>query len=104
MNKAALNHLTGPVVFCLISLFVMLAPPANAQQEETVHGLLRSGWVITQKTETDERHPGIPPYEKLDRIVYVVTYTLAKDGRAMTCTLTRDQMFDTASETCEPAR
>jgi len=91
-------------IFAFVSALTVMtfAGPAPSRAQETVHGLLQSGWVIVKKTQTDEWKKGAPPYAELDRLIYVVTYILKKDGKTMTCRLTRDMMYDTSEQTCSP--
>ena len=95
--KAFLRAWTLTLLFAIIS-------PLTAQGEETVHGLRQAGWQIVEKTSRDEWLPGIAPYEDLRRLVYVVTYTLQKQGETRICTLTRDNMRDTSTQSCRAAK
>jgi len=97
-----MNTSFGIIVFALALTVMTLVGPAPSRAEETVHGLLQSGWIIVKKTQADEWKKGAPPYAELDRLIYVVTYILKKDNKIMTCRLTRDMMYDTSEETCNP--
>ena len=66
----------------------------------TVNNLRQAGWNIVEKMEADEWHNGIAPYEYLRRLLYVVTYTLEKEGKTVTCTLARDVMYDNFEQSC----
>ena len=85
-------------------ILMTLAGPLRAQTETeaSVFDLRRAGWVIVEKTARNEWQAGVPPYEELGRMVYVVTYVLEKDGQTMTCTLARDVMYDTMKQSCGP--
>ena len=87
----------------ILALFLMPVPSSGAAVEQSVHALRQAGWTLVDKAERDEWHPGVYPYEKLRRQVYVVTYTLEKDGRSMTCILARDVMYDTFEQSCQEA-
>ncbi|MEE8393597.1 MAG: hypothetical protein V3R66_04570 [Rhodospirillales bacterium] len=87
-----------------LALLFAAADPSPAQAGETVHGLRQAGWVLVEKSEHDEWHMGVAPYENISRLVYVVKYTLRKEGKTMICTLERDVMLDTAKQTCAPAK
>ena len=93
----------GTIVFVIAVTIMTFASPAPSRADETVHGLLQAGWVIVKKTQADEWKKGAPPYAELDRLIYVVTYILKKDGKTMTCRLSRDMMYDTSEQTCSPA-
>jgi hypothetical protein len=92
--------LTSAVMAVLLTPLVSLV----AGGEETVNGLRQAGWQLVEKTDRDEWLPGIAPYEDLGRLVYVVTYTLQKDDKTVTCTLARDNMYDTFEQSCSPAK
>lgn len=84
---------------------MLLTPVTSyaAPVDMTANSLRQAGWVQVSKTEHDEWHAGIPPYEYLRRLLYVVTYTFEKDGKNVTCTLSRDVMYDNFEQTCEKA-
>ncbi len=96
-----MNKSFARINFIAAVIFMALAGPAKSQSEDTVHGLRQAGWVVVDKTATNEWHKGAPPYEELGRLVYVTIYTLEKEGNTVVCVLTRDLMFDTYSETCK---
>jgi len=89
-------------VFMLLLLIPVVSPVAG--DEDTVHGLRQAGWQIVEKTAYDEWLPGIAPYEDLRRLLYVVTYTLQKQGETKICTLSRDNMHDTFTQSCRAAK
>jgi|GEM_PF-1169056 len=97
------HRFTGTLITSFF-LAAVLSPfiSSMAYGEETVNGLRQAGWTVTGKTEHDEWRAGREPYKNLGRLLYVATYTLQKDERSMTCTLARDNMFDTFTQTCEP--
>ncbi|MBT4932076.1 MAG: hypothetical protein HOL66_14410 [Rhodospirillaceae bacterium] len=92
--------LTSAIMAVLLTPFVSL----GAGGEETVNGLRQAGWQMVEKTAHDEWLAGIAPYEDLGRLIYVVTYTMQKDDKTMTCTLARDNMHDTFQQSCSPAK
>ncbi len=98
------NRLTKMFFLVVPLILTIQVEPLNAQTEVTIHGLRQAGWVFAEKTESNEWHVGIPPYEELRRLVYVVTYTLKKEGQTMICTLARDVMYDTSKEKCRRVR
>ena len=104
MYKSAPGRLTGLMILVAALTLMTLTGPATAQTRATVHELRQAGWVIVEKTENDEWHTGIPPYEELRRLVYVVTYVLEKEGKIMTCSLARDVMYDSFRQTCNRTR
>ena len=95
-----MNTFFGRAALVGMVIALVLAGPAKSWAQETVHGLQQAGWVIVKKTDADEWRAGLPPYENLRRLIYVVTYTLEKEGESMTCTLARDMMFDTSEQKC----
>ncbi len=96
------------VSFILASAFMLLLsiPTVSpmAGDEDTVHALRQAGWQLVEKTSRDEWLPGIAPYENLRRLLYIVTYTLQKQGETKVCTLSRDNMHDTFKESCRAAK
>ncbi len=105
-STAAKKHSGMKVLVAFAGMAMLFAPTgsAGAPAAETVHGLRQAGWVLVEKSERDEWRMGLSPYENMRRLVYVVTYTLKKEGRTMTCTLARDVMYDTFKQTCAPTR
>ena len=105
-SKVAKKYSGMKVLPVLAGMVMLFAPTGSvgAPAEETVHGLRQAGWVLVEKSERDEWRMGLSPYENIRRLVYVVTYTLRKEGRTMTCTLARDVMYDTFKQTCAQTR
>jgi len=99
-----MNTSLGKIVFVVAWAILTLAIPTTSRAQETVHGLRQNGWVVVKKSDANEWRKGIPPYENLDRLIYVVTYILEKDGKTITCTLARDMMADTFKQTCRPTK
>ena len=87
-------------------MLLLLTPVVSsvAGDEDTVHGLRQAGWQVVDKTAYDEWLPGIAPYEDLGRLNYVVTYTLQKQGKTRICTMSRDNMRDTFTQSCRAAK
>jgi len=92
--------LASTIMAVLLTPFLSMV----AEGEDTVHGLRQAGWNLVDKTARDDWLPGIAPYEDLGRLIYVVTYTLQKDNKTMTCTLARDNMRDTLEQSCSPRK
>ncbi len=102
-----------PVVFIVAALAGPAGPSGNGAEAderispapagETVIGLRRSGWIVTEQRERLERRPGLPPYETLDRQVHITTFVLEKNGRRKRCTLAYDSQLDTFAEGCRDA-
>jgi len=88
--------------FMLLLLTPVVSPVAG--DEDTVHGLRQAGWQLVDKSSRDEWLPGVAPYEDLARLNYVVTYTLQKQGETRICTLARDNMRDTSTQSCRAAK
>ncbi len=88
--------------FMLLLLIPTVSPVAG--DEDTVHGLRQAGWQLVEKTARDEWLPGVAPYENLGTLNYVVTYTLQKKGETRVCTLARDNMRDTFTQSCGVAK
>lgn len=86
----------------MVSMVASVVASGAANGEATVHGLRQAGWKVINKTTRDEWHPGKAPYEDLGSLVYMVTYTLHKEGKTVTCTIARNMMQDTFKESCRP--
>ncbi len=100
---AGMNKHTGlKVVLAFITLALLLGVSTSlaSPPDLTVNGLRQAGWMQVDKSERDIWYPGKAPYEKLKRQVYEVTYTFKKGSRTMTCTLSREVMYDTSEENC----
>lgn len=106
-NIRARNKHPGIGLVLASALMAALLSPLTsmgANGGETVNGLRQAGWVVVEKTDRDEWLPGKAPYEDLGSLIYIVTYTMRKDGKTKTCTLARDNMSDTFEQSCSVAR
>ena len=73
---------------------------AQASSDATIIGLRQAGWVVTERTETIDRRPGLPPYEMKDRTILVTTFVLEKGGERKRCTLAYDSQLERFTEAC----
>ncbi len=92
----------GPAIAAVLVL-PAAAQPTDAGHADTVNGLRQADWQVVKKVERDEWVKGEAPYENLRRLIYTAVYTLEKNGRTRTCTLTRDLMTDKFTERCSAA-
>lgn len=96
--------MSGKLVQAFTALALFYPVPLASAEQITVHALRQVGWTVVDKSAHDEWLDGKAPYHSMRRLLYVVTYTLQKDGKAVTCRLTRDVMYDTSTETCVKAK
>jgi hypothetical protein len=100
------NKVTLKVFLTVWAAGLLLSPTGtlSAQSQDTVYGLRQAGWTLVDKTDHDEWQAGKAPYEELGSLIYVVTYTLQKDGITKICTLARNMMHDTYEQNCSVAK
>lgn len=91
------------VVAMLLIGAAILSGPRAQDQTPSIAALQADGWRIIEKTERQDRLPGLPPYENLVRVVQIVQYRLRKGDRLMHCKATYDSQRDHYGETCRGA-
>lgn len=72
--------------------------PSSGQM--TVRGLLEQGWTVATRGSRNETRPGLPPYEKLPRVISITTYTLRRGDERVSCEMTYDSQLDHLQESC----
>ena len=84
-----------------IGLWSLVEAQQTAPAPMTVKDLREQGWEVTDRHSRNETRPGLPPYERLARVVSITTYVLVRGDDTITCEITYDSQQDSLQEHCE---
>lgn len=102
---ATKKEIMGKSLTCLnaasliLAASILTAAPAAANGDTTA-SLRADGWRVVEKSDRQEKRPGVAPYENLTRVIQITTFVLAKDGQRKVCDMAYDSQKDKITETC----
>lgn len=64
--------------------------------------LRSAGWIEVKKYEEEQKLIGVPPYEKLTRVIHFTHFVFEKAGERKVCWISYDSQRDQVQEGCKP--
>jgi len=98
-----MRNKTAALIIGMFSAFAAFVPSPLAAKTPVGLSLVQlqsAGWKVVEKTETQQRLPGVTPYQNLERVLQIFDYRLRKNGAEIRCKTAYDSQRDHYEETC----